>query len=563
MADDLMQKWERSKLRWEQSGTAQSGEFWQWVKQMKGHEIATRKNERVYLVISKLRRVAEGERRKVGSGGLGALRDRIPSSSMQSSKSVRSVQSLSKQKDPSRHDLGRPESDDSRDDLSSSSDDADESVDVRKQLKSALTVGAKMLVSALSTNNSEASDMDTDTSTSSLKRKRRSLDRGRDEKRQRYVPRYPSPAGILPNLAFYRPSQRRSAELGERDDLPRSGVDISSQSRRRSASSPRVDSPLLDDHLPARPATKKPTKPNPPPQSHFQGSKTAEQHWAVEVGGRYFELQVCKKLYGDGVKSFSQFTCLHRVGQKDREITEKIYVGRTHMTHRVLREIGVGIMKTQPKYTLPSDNCQHFMAVYLPRILCERHPHLTTLPNTNVEWVFKFTTLPTYSVGILEGLVTEVEHRYIRIASGVHKFLDHMKSKEAAAKRTFESIETSKYHFTLQGNDRRPYESCRTVRKNPYLIIHREYSKSERRPLGDSEERANYFWLWEVNRKVRKTAQLQELEMEQNIEAAKGIWKGFRKRKMDIEHEARLRMKWEQDKDHRSSTASEERKQRA
>ena len=109
-----------------------------------------------------------------------------------------------------------------------------------------------------------------------------------------------------------------------------------------------------------------------------------EQHWAIKVGGRYFKLQVCKKQYGNGVRSFSQFTCVHRVGQGAREITEKIYAGCTHMSHWVLKEIGVGIMKTQPKYTLPSDNCQHFMAVYLPRILCERHAHLRTLPNASL-----------------------------------------------------------------------------------------------------------------------------------------------------------------------------------
>lgn len=549
MAADLMQKWERSKQRYEQSGTTQSDEFWQWIKQMKGHEAATRKNERVYLVISKLRRVAEGERRKVGSGGLDSLRNSMPSSSRRSSASMGSIQSASKRKDRSRHDLSYPDSDDSRDDLSSSSDDEDEeTLNVKKHFKSALSVGAKMIVSALSTHNSDTSDSASDGSSISLKRKGSTLDRGRDGKRPRYVPRYPSPPGILPHRAFM-PSLPSGAESGLKSQEcsigPQDRVPRFNRSRSRSRSPQRADSPMNDSNPWLSQRLKKPTKANPPPQSHFQGSKTSEQHWAVEVGGRYFELQVCKKLYGDGVKSFSQFTCVHQVGRADREITEKIYVGRTHMTHRVLKEIGVGIMKTQPKYTLPSDNCQHFMAVYLPRIICERHSHLTTLPNASVEWAYKFTTLPTYTIGIKDGLVTEVENRYFRIASGVHQLLDHWKSKQAVAKRTFESREMSGYCFTLQGNDPRQYQSCRTIRKNPYLIIHREFSKSERRPLGDSEERANHFWLWEPNRKVRRTAQLQELEIEQNIEAAKGIWKGLRKRKMDIEHEARLRVKWE------------------
>lgn len=165
-------------------------------------------------------------------------------------------------------------------------------------------------------------------------------------------------------------------------------------------------------------------------------------------------------------------------------------------------------MKTQPKYTLPSDNCQHFMAVYLPRILCERHPHLATIPNASVEWVHKFTALPVFRVGIHEGLVTEVENRYYRIASGVHQILDHYKSRKEKHKPSYESTETSKYRFVLQGDIPEQYRSCRTLRKNPYLIIHREFTKSERKPLGDSEERANHFWLWEINRRVKRTAQL-------------------------------------------------------
>ncbi|KAK4554549.1 hypothetical protein LTR86_008404 [Recurvomyces mirabilis] len=481
MAEDLMQNWERHKQRYAQSGTTQFGEFWDWIEQMRNHEVASRKNERVYLVISKLRRVADNERHKVGLSGVSNVFNSMPSSAMRSSASLRSGQSMrsaSKRKEPSRHDRSHWDSDDSRDDLSSGSDgdDNEGAAKLKKQVKNVLTVGAKMIVSALSSNNAAASDTESQTSDSSSERQSR---RRRDSGRPRFVS---------------RPTKSSQAK--------------------------------------------------PPPQSHFQGSKTSEQHWAVEVGGRYFELQVCKKMYGDGVKAFSRFTCVHRVELADREITEKIYVGRTHMTHRVLKEIGEGIMKTQPKYTLPSDNCQHFMAVYLPRILCHTHPHLTTLPNASVEWAYKFTTLPTYVVGVKGGLVTQVEHRYFHIASGVRQLLGHWKAKQAVAERSFESRETSSYHFTMQGNNPEQFvASCRTIRQNPYLIIHREFSKSEKRPLGDSQEQANTFWLWEINRKIRMTPQLRELEMEQNIETAKGIWKGLRKQKMDYEQEVAMRVK--------------------
>lgn len=275
---------------------------------MKKHETATRKNERVYLVISKLRRVAEGERKGV-AGRLGSFRNSMPSSSINSASSS-SFKSASLRKDPSQADRASERCYDSRDDIHDS-DDSEECADVRKQLKTMLKVGADMLVSAMSREQPEvsgsASDDSTDSSRASLKRRRSSREYSGGPKPQRFTPRYPSPPGIMPARAFRNHAQLR-----------RDSVMAQDESRDLIA----------------------PSKARPPPQSRFQGSKTAEQHWAVEVGGRYFELEVRKKAYGDGVKSFSRFTCKHRAGQTDREITEKIYVGRTHMTHSVLREIG-------------------------------------------------------------------------------------------------------------------------------------------------------------------------------------------------------------------------------
>lgn len=71
-------------------------------------------------------------------------------------------------------------------------------------------------------------------------------------------------------------------------------------------------------------------------------------------------------------------------------------------------------------------------------------------------------------------------------------------------------------------------------------MIHREFEKSERKPLGDCEEIANDCWVWEANRNKRRTARLIELELVQNIEAAKGIWNSVRKQKMDFELERKI-----------------------
>ena len=104
---------------------------------------------------------------------------------------------------------------------------------------------------------------------SSLKRRSSSRSRSRSRKHRnqtkqsRFTPRYPSPEGILPDRVF------------------------------RCKSHARKDSLLGELGVPDLVVS---TKARPPPQSHFQGSKTAEQHWAVEVGNRYFELEVCKKV---------------------------------------------------------------------------------------------------------------------------------------------------------------------------------------------------------------------------------------------------------------------------
>src|SRR5438045_2080324 len=74
---------------------------------------------------------------------------------------------------------------------------------------------------------------------------------------------------------------------------------------------------------------------------------------------------------------------------------------------------GEGIMKTQPTYALRSENCHHFVSVYLPRILCANHKYLPHPPKASIRRLGKITTFPLYEVGVKAGELAVVEHRYL------------------------------------------------------------------------------------------------------------------------------------------------------
>lgn len=65
-----------------------------------------------------------------------------------------------------------------------------------------------------------------------------------------------------------------------------------------------------------------------------------ECHWAVEVNGRYYELQVHKHLVVRELKDFSYFSAASMTSDGDREIKARIYVGSCHMQPEVIQEIG-------------------------------------------------------------------------------------------------------------------------------------------------------------------------------------------------------------------------------
>jgi hypothetical protein len=58
-----------------------------------------------------------------------------------------------------------------------------------------------------------------------------------------------------------------------------------------------------------------------------------ENHWAVEVDERYYELV---RLPGDR----SRFSSDHRVQDNDRQILARIFIGTTHLGQKALNDIG-------------------------------------------------------------------------------------------------------------------------------------------------------------------------------------------------------------------------------
>jgi hypothetical protein len=59
-----------------------------------------------------------------------------------------------------------------------------------------------------------------------------------------------------------------------------------------------------------------------------------EKHWAVEVDGRYYELDRDKE-----DRSF--FSARKHVGHFDRRVAARIFIGTTHFEHRALKSIGL------------------------------------------------------------------------------------------------------------------------------------------------------------------------------------------------------------------------------
>jgi len=69
-------------------------------------------------------------------------------------------------------------------------------------------------------------------------------------------------------------------------------------------------------------------------------------------------------------------------------------------------------MNLQRHYEVQMDNCQHFVAVMLPRILCVQHCHMTTLPSASLPYV-KYSEFGLLQAGVKEGNVSTIYHRFL------------------------------------------------------------------------------------------------------------------------------------------------------
>ncbi|KAB8698101.1 hypothetical protein FH972_026351 [Carpinus fangiana] len=261
----------------------------------------------------------------------------------------------------------------------------------------------------------------------------------------------------------------------------------------------------------------------------------AQCHWAVEYRGRYFELQVRKLPHAYRLKEFAFFNSSSYIEDDNREILARVYAGCSHMSCEVVDEIGKGIMKTQPVYELRSDNCQQFIAVFLPRILCARHPYMPCLPCGSVKWAQKYTTYPTFVVGVRQGALTTIDHRYYTITTGLNMLIKHLEKTKGTERRDllgawrgkpqvdFQSTEISTYTFRLQGDDPSAFQTCRPVEDNPYLLVHREHKKTDLRPLGNLEMTENDFHLWPKNKGLNKNPLLDQLRQADAIQNGKKL----------------------------------------
>ena len=74
----------------------------------------------------------------------------------------------------------------------------------------------------------------------------------------------------------------------------------------------------------------------PPRQPSEELRKLYQKHWAIEIGGRYYEL-----VQKDGL---SEFSCASVTRRDLRRVVMRIFVGRSHMAPQVLEAIGEPIL---------------------------------------------------------------------------------------------------------------------------------------------------------------------------------------------------------------------------
>lgn len=160
---------------------------------------------------------------------------------------------------------------------------------------------------------------------------------------------------------------------------------------------------------------------------------TVNRHWAIEVRGNIYELRRKK----DGSSKLSKRPVAETELKFRKRLTARLYVGQTHMTDKVIEEIGryaqclrflhdaqiglffssnsitaTGLMKLQKYYELQMDNCQHFATVLLPRILCPLHCHMTVMPSASLPYV-KHSEFGLLQAGVKSGQLSTIYYRFL------------------------------------------------------------------------------------------------------------------------------------------------------
>jgi hypothetical protein len=114
------------------------------------------------------------------------------------------------------------------------------------------------------------------------------------------------------------------------------------------------------------------------------------------------------------------------------------------------------------------DNCQHFVAVFLPRILCASHCHMTVLPSASLPYI-KHSQFGLLLAGVKEGKLSTTYHRFLHETKNlVWQHSVYCKKVPAIMRRQGLIDRISDFKVN---EDYVP--SCTVLTKNPYKAVSR------------------------------------------------------------------------------------------
>jgi hypothetical protein len=114
------------------------------------------------------------------------------------------------------------------------------------------------------------------------------------------------------------------------------------------------------------------------------------------------------------------------------------------------------------------DNCQHFVAVFLPRILCSRHNHLTVLPSASLPYI-KHSRFGPLQAGVKDGNLTEIYHRFLHETRNL--VWQNSKYCEESPIVIVRQTRLTNIPDFIVNEDYVP--SCATLTENPYSAVSR------------------------------------------------------------------------------------------